>query len=57
MKFGITDFEEMREWIKTLPAPNPKMAEWRLEVFDIYRYSEQYENIYDYIRGLGGEVE
>ena len=57
MKFGITDFEEMREWIKTLPTPNPKMTEWRLEVFDIYRYSEEYENIYDYIRGLGGEVE
>lgn len=57
MKFNITDFEEMREWISTLPAPHPKITEWRLEVFDCYRYNEDYENIYEYIKGLGGEVE
>ena len=57
MKFNITDFEEMREWISTLPAPHSRITEWRLEVFDCYRYNEDYENIYEYIKGLGGEVE
>lgn len=56
VKFGITDFEEMRNWIMTLPVSNQKMLEWRLQVFDCYRYNEDYERIYEYIHGLGGEI-
>lgn len=57
MKFEITNFDAMREWIISLPASHPKMTEWRLDVFDCYRYSEDYEHIYEFIKGLGGEVE
>ena len=30
MRFDCTDFEDMREWILTLPAPHPAMQEWRI---------------------------
>ena len=57
MKFGITDFEEMREWIKNIPNTSSQVKEARLDIFDCYRYNEDYESIYDFIIGMGGEVE
>ena len=56
MRFDCTDFEDMREWILTLPAPHPAMQEWRIDIFDKLRYAEEYEEIYELIKGLGGEI-
>lgn len=57
MKFGITDFDEMRDWIKRIPNSSPSMTEIRLNIFDCYRYTEDYEAIYQFITGMGGVIE
>lgn len=57
MKFGITDFDEMREWIENIPNTNPNVKEARLSIFDCYRYTEDYEAIYQFITGMGGVIE
>lgn len=53
--FGICDFDEMRDWIVSI-SYNSKVLQSRLDIFDAYRYSEDYESIYDFIRGLGGSI-
>ncbi len=53
--FGVCDFEEMREWI-IFTSPNSKIMRARLDIFDAYRYNEDYESIYDFIKGMGGTI-
>lgn len=53
--FNITDFDEMRDWIETLPG-SERVKNYRLHVFDLLRYSEEYESIYEFINGLGGTI-
>ena len=57
MKLGITDFDEMREWIENIPNTSPNVKEARLNIFDCYRYTEDYEAIYQFITGMGGVIE
>ena len=53
--FEAYDFEGMREWIMAISS-NSKVLRARLNIFDAYRYSEEYEAIYDFIRGMGGSI-
>ena len=41
----MMDFDEMRDYIKSAPA-SPKIREMRLHMFDLWRYREDYEQIY-----------
>lgn len=49
--FEFTDFDSMREWIKTLPGTDT-VRDYRLHVFDLLRYGQDYEEIYEFITGL-----
>lgn len=53
MKF---DFDVMREFVAHCPASLP-IKKLRLHMFDMYRYAEDYENIYKIITDLGGAIE
>lgn len=45
------DLDEIRAWIKRQPA-SPKIKWMRVNLFDIYRYREDYEKIYQMIQDL-----
>lgn len=45
------DLDKIREWIKHQPA-SPKIKRMRVNLFDIYRYSEDYEKIYQMVQDL-----
>lgn len=55
MEFKITDFEGMREWLKTLSG-SFEIRRARLNIFDRYRYREDYEAIYKFIIEMGGII-
>ena len=55
MKFGKTDFNEMREWLMSLSA-DPRVKRARVICFDLMRYREAYDEIYMYIETMGGEI-
>ncbi len=55
MKFKMTDFDAMREWLKTLGG-SFEIRRARLNIFDRYRYREDYEAIYKFIIEMGGEI-
>lgn len=56
MSFNMYQFDEMREWLKNLPATNPKVRSARLICFDLMRYREAYEEIYAYITVMGATI-
>ena len=56
MTFKITDFDAMRNWLRTLSGPF-EIRRARINIFDRYRYREDYEAIYNFIIELGGEIE
>jgi len=56
MTFKITDFDAMRNWLRTLSGPF-EIRRARINIFDRYRYREDYEAIYNFIVELGGEIE
>ena len=45
------NFDELRDWIKRQPA-SPKIKRMRVNLFDIYRYQEDYEKIYQMVQDL-----
>lgn len=45
------NFDEIRDWIKRQPA-SPKIKRMRVNLFDIYRYQENYEKIYQMVQDL-----
>lgn len=45
------DLDKIREWIKHQPA-SPKIKRMRVNLFDIYRYQEDYEKIYRMVQDL-----
>lgn len=53
MKF---DFNEMRLFVLHAPASIP-IRRLRLQLFDLYRYAEDYEKLYEMITMLGGTIE
>lgn len=55
MKFNQFDFEEMRNWLKTLPG-SFEIRRARINLFDRFRYREDYEAIYNFIKEMGSEI-
>ena len=45
------DLDKIREWIRHQPA-SPKIKRMRVNLFDIYRYQEDYEKIYQMVQDL-----
>lgn len=45
------NLDELRDWIKCQPA-SPKIKRMRVNLFDIYRYQEDYEKIYRMVQDL-----
>lgn len=45
------NLDKIREWIKHQPA-SPKIKRMRVNLFDIYRYQEDYEKIYQMVQDL-----
>lgn len=53
--FNFTNFDAMREWLKTLDG-SPAIRRARIDIFDRFRYREDYEAIYQLIIDLGGVI-
>lgn len=51
------DFEIMRHWLKGLPCSDLRIVRARLITFDRLRYSENYDELYNFISELGGKIE
>lgn len=56
MTFNYLDFDGMRNWLKTLNG-SFEIRRARLNIFDRFRYREDYEAIYDFVEELGGTIE
>lgn len=50
------DFDELRGLIERYPASR-KIKNLRLYLFDLYRYAEDYENLYKIITDIGVIIE
>lgn len=55
MTFKMNDFEAMRQWLRTLNG-SFEIRRARINIFDRYRYREDYEAIYIFITEMGGEI-
>lgn len=55
MKFNQFDFEGMRQWLKTLNG-SFEIRRARINIFDRFRYQERYEELYNFISEMGGEI-
>ena len=56
MTFKMYDFNAMREWLRSIPG-SFEIRRTRINIFDRYRYREDYEAIYNFIIELGGIIE
>lgn len=50
----MKDLDNIRAWISAQPASLP-VRKLRLHLFDLYRYAEDYDKIYELINDLKGE--
>ena len=57
MMFNQFDFEGMRAWLKSLPCSDLRVVRARLITFDLMRYREAYDEIYNFIIVMGGKIE
>lgn len=55
MKFTVTDFNGMRVWLSKI-SRNSRVRRARLICFDLMRYREAYDEIYQYIETMGGQI-
>ena len=55
MVFNLTDFDAMRQWLRTLSG-SFEIRRARINIFDRYRYREDYEAIYNFITEMGGKI-
>lgn len=55
MTFNINDFDAMRKWLHGLRG-SFEIRRARVNIFDRYRYREDYEAIYNFITEMGGEI-
>jgi hypothetical protein len=56
MTFKVYDFDAMRNWLRSLSG-SFEIRRARINIFDRYRYREDYEAIYNFIKEMGGEIE
>lgn len=47
----MNELDNIREWIMRQPA-SPAIRTMRLHLFDLYRYGEEYEKIYQMVEEL-----
>jgi len=55
VSFSMNDFDGMRQWLRRIPC-KPKVLQNRLQTFDLMRYREAYEEIYQYMTLLGAKI-
>lgn len=55
MIFKMHDFDAMREWLHSLSG-SFEIRRARINIFDRYRYREDYGAIYNFITEMGGEI-
>lgn len=55
MTFKMYDFDAMRKWLQTLNG-SLEIRRARMNIFDRYRYREDYEAIYNFITVMGGKI-
>ena len=53
--FNFLDFDAMRNWLQTLSG-SFEIRRARVNIFDRYRYREDYEAIYKFIEEMGGSI-
>lgn len=56
MTFKMYDFNAMRDWLRSIPG-SFEIRRARINIFDRYRYREDYEAIYNFIIEMGGIIE
>ena len=56
MKFNYLDFEGMRKWLFNLSGAF-EVRHARINLFDRFRYCEEYDKLYKFIKEMGGEIE
>lgn len=56
MTFKMYDFDAMRDWLKSIPG-DVRIRRARLICFDLKRYTENYDALYQYIEFMGGEID
>ena len=56
MSFKPFNFEDMRDWLFSLPCSDCKIRKARMALFDRLRYREDYPAIYDFIISMGGQI-
>lgn len=56
MTFKMYDFNAMRDWLRSIPG-SFEIRRARINIFDRYRYREDYEAIYNFITEMGGIIE
>lgn len=56
MTFKFNDFDAMRKWLFNLKG-SFETRRARINIFDRYRYMEDYDKLYNYIKEMGGEIE
>lgn len=55
MTFKMNDFDAMRKWLQTLSG-SFEIRRARINIFDRFRYREDYESIYTFIQEMGGKI-
>ena len=50
----MSDFETMRNWLATMPGSSA-IRRARLYLFDLMRYQERYEELYNWMKDMGWE--
>lgn len=55
MTFNYLDFDAMRNWLKSING-SFKIRRARINIFDRYRYREDYDAIYKFIEEMGGDI-
>ena len=53
---NMTDLDKLRIIVLRMPA-SPPVRRARLHLFDIYRYAEDYDKLYQLIIDIGGTIE
>lgn len=56
MTFKMYDFDAMRNWLRSLSG-SFEIRRARVNIFDRYRYREDYEAIYNFINEMGGKID
>ena len=54
--FNYLDFDGMRKWLYSLKG-SFEIRRARINIFDLYRYQEEYDKLYRFIEEMGGHIQ